>query len=658
VPLLQNVLISMSDGIRIAADVYLPDAAGCHPAVLYMGPYRKDDFFIRIGAGVGYPSLYTDHGYAFVIADVRGTNNSEGITRLMFDAREQRDGYEMVEWIAKQPWCNGRIGMTGTSYGFWTSLLTAAQNPPHLKTVVPLYGSVSTYYIFYEGGLPLSFGYHSDYAAIMIGMQGSPPGFRDQGRRWLEVWKYRLDNYKPWGLEWFDRQVNDEYWQISSICSFYDRIKIPVLAIGGWWDRYSSDPLKLHQAIKGPTKVLIGPWQHTRPDIGIPGPRVDYECILRWFDYWLKDSDNGVMKEPLITYYAQRYGSPKEYRDVIPGNWKQGHLWPLPNARSERLYLTKNGGMANRPPAEQGTRSFSYDPTVGICAGLSGGIYGGIGMPLDQTLDEAKSLTFTAAPLVQELEITGILKIKLYFSSTTRSMGVIAKLCDVSPVGAVTLITHGYLNAAHRLGSERPEFLTPGTVYALEIEMKATSYVFEVGHRLRISITSAEFPSIFPTPEAGDNTIHYGGEVLSYVDIPVVETVANTDQLLSLKFLPPPSAERPKDNSFDVHEDKRTGELHAVREVSKNFKGPEGSISYHQLTAARVHQNRPAESIVESEATFTFEYDSGGRVESRGKISCRGTEDSIHVNASQQVSESSIKRCKNDWSLTYPRRYI
>src|ERR1700733_904984 len=177
--LIQNALIAMDDGVKIAVDVYLPARQGKYPAVFYFGPYRKDDFFIRSGAGLNYAELYTQRGFAFVCGDVRGVNDSEGITRRLWEEREQKDGAAIVEWIAAQQWCNQNVGMTGTSYGFFTSLLTAAQQPQHLKTVVPLYGAVSSFYGFAENGVPQTFGYHADYVGIMLAMQGSPPGFRD-----------------------------------------------------------------------------------------------------------------------------------------------------------------------------------------------------------------------------------------------------------------------------------------------------------------------------------------------------------------------------------------------------------------------------------------------------------------------------------------------
>ena len=494
----------MSDGCHIAVDVYLPEGDVRYPAVFYFGPYRKDDFYPFGGAGKGLPQQYVDRGIAFVLGDVRGTNDSEGDTRLMWDIREQRDGYEAVEWIARQPWCNGNVGMTGTSYGFWTSLLTAAQNPPHLRTVVPLYGTVSSYYCFNEGGLPMTFGYHADYLATMLAFQAAPPGYRDPEGRWRDVWKDRLANYRPWGLEWFDHLDDDEvYWQISSVRSFYDRIRVPVFAIGGWWDRYPDGPLKLYENLKGVTKVLIGPWQHVRLDMGIPGPRADYDIVFRWFEYWLKGEQNGIMQEPRVTLYTQHYAPPTEYRQLIPGAWRQQGAWPIPGSETMRLYVNSSATLDRDPASQSGSSSYEYDPTAGVCTRLDGGIYGGIAMPIDLRPDEPKSLDYSTAPLEKAFEIAGNPVAKLHFASSACVMGLFVMLCDVAPDGTVALVTRGQLNMAHRDGLDQPKELTPGTIYPVEMVMKATSYLFEPGHRIRLMVTSAAFPSVFPTREPG-----------------------------------------------------------------------------------------------------------------------------------------------------------
>lgn len=649
----------MSDGIRVAVDVYLPVKECRYPAVLYLGPYRKDDFNTQCGSGKGLPKQFVDRGIPLVLGDVRGTNGSEGVTRLMWDSREQRDGYELVEWIARQPWCNGNVGMTGTSYGFWTSLLTAALRPPHLKTVVPLYGSTSSFYAFCEGGLPMSFGYHADYLGIMLALQGAPPGYRDKDGYWRQVWKERLASYRPWGLEWFGRLTNDEYWQISSLNSLYDQIKIPVFAIGGWWDRYPDGPLDLFKNLSGPTKILIGPWQHIRPDIGIPGPRVDYEVIFRWFEYWLAGSQNGIMDEPRITFYTQRYSSPAAYHQTLPGTWREENEWPISKTKMRRWYLGGKGSLNQRPAAKSDSDSYRYDPTVGLGTGLTGGIYGGIAMPVDQRLDEDKSVIYSSALLEEEVEIAGNVLTKIYFSSTARVMGLVVKLCDVAPDGSVALITRGQINVAHREGLDRPKPLSPGVIYPVEIVMKATSYVFEPGHRIRLAVTSAEFPSAFPTGERGTNTVHRGPAEASCFELPVVPRAPEASRP-PLKSLPLPPETSPANITYSIHQEPESGEIQGARDVRSPFRGPYGQVEYWQKTTARVHPDRPAETVVGSEAALVFDYDHQPekRIESWGKLEYQGTDQTIELKASLHVTVDGAEEFSRTWSACLPREFI
>jgi predicted acyl esterase len=655
---LRNLRVPLSDGYHIAVDVYLPQGEGRHPTVFYFGPYRKDDFYPYGGAGKGLSEQYVERGIALVLGDVRGTNDSEGVTRLMWDIREQRDGYEVVEWIARQPWCNGNVGMTGTSYGFWTSLLTAAQNPPHLRTVVPLYGTISSYYCFNEGGLPMTFGYHADYLATMLSFQVAPPGFRDPEGRWRELWKDRLATYRPWGLEWFDHLDDDQvYWQISSVRSLYNRIRIPVFAIGGWWDRYPDGPLKLYENLKCETKVLIGPWQHIRLDMGIPGPRVDYDIVFRWFEYWLRGEQNGIMEEPRITIYTQHYAPPTEYRQLIPGAWRQECAWPIPHSRKTRLYLSAGAVLGPDAPSQSGSESYRYDPTAGACSRLDGGIYGGIAMPVDLRPDESKSLIYSTAPLEESLEIMGNPVAKLYFASSARIMGLFVRLCDVAADGTVALVTRGQLNVAHREGLNDPKELTPGSIYAVEIAMKATAYLFQPGHRIRLAVASAAFPSVFPTREHGINTVYWGPKEASYLELPVVPGSA-AEPHASIKTLPAPPEHSPTNITYKVEQDVQTGESIGVREANLRFPGLNGPIEYHQRTAARVHSDRPADATVGSEVLLLFNYDSGQRIESRGKIEYEGNAATIEMKASVRVTVDSTEEFSKSWSASYVRKFV
>ncbi len=646
----------MDDGVRLAADVYLPDEGIAFPTVLYSGPYRKDDRILRAGSASGLAERFTGRGYAFVCADVRGTNDSEGIAEVMFSPREQRDGYELVEWIAAQDWCDGNVGMTGISYGYFTSVLTAAQQPPHLKTIVPMHASVSWYYCVHEGGLPLMFGYHANYVTLMLAFLGAPPGCRDPEGRWREAWMHRLKNGPAWGLDWLDHPLEGDYWQMVSPEKDYSRIQIPVFAVHGWWDRYPSDAFRLAENIAGPVKLLVGPWQHARPDGGVPGPRVDYEVFLRWFDYWLKGEPNGILDEPRFTYYRQRYQEPSDYPLELNGEWRQEPSWP---ARDEgrRWYFHKDGQLDPSEPGERREQAYEYDPTAGVCSRLSGGIYGGVGMPLDQRPDERKSALYTSQPFDEPLEITGIPRARIQFSSTASVMAVIVKLCDVAPDGSVALITRGYLNATHRDAHTRAEPLEPGRVYRLDVELKATSYLFERDHRLRVAVTSAEFPTLLPTPERGTNHVISGAGEESWVELPVVPESSSQASPVSLKMLPPPPPGVPPNRSLRVSEDD-SGQAVAELNTVDSFRGLDSRVEVRHNTRASVHRDHPESAVYESDCTLSLAYDDGGAIESRGEVRYRGTAGTLQVEASVQVTSNGKPVLRRSWSFEQPRRWF
>jgi predicted acyl esterase len=649
---MKNTLITMRDGVRIAADIYLPDPDARYGAVLYLGPYRKDDYILS-GSMSQLPALLTSRGLVLIIADARGTNDSEGVAPVMFSEDEQRDGYELVEWIARQPWCNGNVGMTGVSYGFWTSILTAALAPPHLRTIVPIHGSVSWFYCVHEGGLPMSFGYHGNYAGLMLSLGGSPPGFRDE--RWETLWDHHIANCAPWGLDWFGRLADDASYESSSLAPRYECVKIPVFAIGGWWDRYPNDPLRLAEKLTGPVKVLLGPWQHIRPDAGIPGPRVDYDIVLRWFDYWLNGVRNGIMDEPLMTYYLQEYGPPKSYRPNIPGQWRHAARWPPVEATHQRWYFAAGDRLAMTLPPQIGTSRYKYDPRAGSSGGLTGGIYGGIAMPGDQNPEIARSALFHGPTLQREVEVLGMPVVRLRFATTAPRMGVVARLCDVAPDGTIALVTRGYLNIAHRDGLARPRALEPHAIYDIVIEMKATAYRFAAGHRICLMVASADFPSLFPTPDKGENLICFGADAASCLELPLV-TDSTTGEAPAAPAQEVPLAV-PPDRTYRV-ENTADGGLCAILEMRDRTSGLGCVIEHEQTTSATVHPEHPHDARVASQSTYRYRYECGSLAESIGLVQCMGSSQQIEVTASLTVRLDGVERASRQWRCVYRREFI
>lgn len=279
-------------------------------------------------------------------------------------------------------------------------------------------------------------------------------------------------------------------------------------------------------------------------------------------------------------------------------------------------------------------------------------------MPVDQRPDEEASAVITGPVLDREMEVTGMPRVRLRFSSTATRMGVIVKLCDVAPDGTVALVTRGYLNVAHRNGTRRPERLAPATEYDLAIEMKATSYVFEPGHRVRLAVTSAEFPSVWPTPETGSNTLHFGPERGCFLDLPVVAEPPEPPGPGALRVLPPTSPGEPEDRTFTVTRDGASGEARADFRARETFRAIGATVEHVNHTWATVRRDRPAEAVAEAEASFRFACESGERIESTGRVRCDGHEESVLVRASIAVTVDGRPFANREWSFLHPRDFI
>lgn len=254
----RNVLVPLDDGVELAVDVYLPDAPGRYPALLSFYPYRKDDF---IGGVFEYErSYFAQRGYASVYVDFRGTGSSAGECPVTFDTtREGQDGAQVVEWAAAQKWCDGSVGVWGKSYGGIMSLAVAAQRPPHLKAIVPMFGTSDIYDLVAPGGAPNCLG-RVGWLSLMLALDLAAPGFQDEDGRWVRVWRERLERLERgdlWHLDWQRHGEYDEYWQTKAIQT--ENIQVPAFIIGGWRDIFPQAMADVYRRVAGPKKLLMGP---------------------------------------------------------------------------------------------------------------------------------------------------------------------------------------------------------------------------------------------------------------------------------------------------------------------------------------------------------------------------------------------------------------
>jgi putative CocE/NonD family hydrolase len=663
VKLVKNVLIPMRDGVRLAADLYMPDSAEPgvrYPVVMEYIPYRKDE----IMPGNRFYEYLPRHGYVVARLDIRGTGGSEGVTADEYTPQEQVDGCDAIEWLAQQPWCDGHINMMGISYGGFTALQVAAHNPPHLTTIIPVDFTDDRYTddCHYRGGLLRMYYDVGWYGGRMIAWNAMPPYPEWSGAEWAQVWEQHLAHNEPYLLKWLNHQTDGPYWRQGSVRDITEKIKCPVFMIGGWRDGYPNPPLRLFQALKVPRKVLIGPWNHAYPDSGIPGPRIDhlYE-VVRWLDHWCKGaSGNGIMDEPPITVYVQHSQKPIVDRLDSAGEWRSEIDWPPPGASERVLYLCERSALGPRP-GEVGADAFDYHPTVGVTRGLwSGGLQ--FGLPGDQRADEAFSLVYTTPPLEEEVYLLGWPRVVLHAASSASVMGFAVSLCDVAPDGASHLITAGMLNATRRESLSQPQALTPGEVYELEIEIDCTAWKFAKGHRIRLSIASADFPNVWPTPELGANHVFRGAARPSRLILPTVPPQGSAQPP---EFRPSPKSlnrhsAAPQAPTWRVEQDVLTGRTTVEICFNTQFRLNATTVIQREFgSLSQVDPNDPAQAsvrgwhvcrIVRSALNHT--------IQGRTDVLIQSTASHFHTTIDLDVRVNDAPHFSRRWVESIPRQLL
>ena len=528
--------IPTRDGTSLGATITRPLAEDAFPALVWYDPYRGGSD----GSTAPIARYFAERGYAFVYLNARGTGNSEGVSMDEYMAEETQDGYDAIGWLADQPWCSGRVGMLGTSYSGFTTLQVAATAPPALKAIAPAYFTDRRYTddCHYKGGCLRGFYDMLTYGLNMVARNGLPPFREAVGERWSELWQQRLEKNEPYLLKWISHQVEDDYWAVGSISGRYDQIQAAALLIGGWHDGYPTPPMRVYRALRAPRRLLIGPWSHSYGDQSHCGPRIDiYYELLRWWDRWLKEMDNGVMEEPPVQVYQREYEIPVPDRTMIAGGWRMADDLPR---QTPACFFLHGGAMAGGRPAKAGAASESYLPA----ACRHGGLWDGgtpFTLPGDQREDSARAINFVSPPLTEPVSILGTPTFSLYISSDVDVVPVAVRLLEIAPDGTSVLVTKGILNATRREGMDRPVPLIPGEVALVAFHMEATAWRFREGHRIGISINGSDFPNVWPTPRAGLITVHWGPEYPSKIMLPVWNGGSDPE----FAYSPSPHAARP-----------------------------------------------------------------------------------------------------------------
>lgn len=507
----ENVWIPLSDGTRLAARLWLPgDAEECPvPAILEYLPYRKDDGTATQDA-TRHP-YFARHGYAAVRVDIRGTGGSDGIITDEYTAQEQADALEVLRWIAAQPWCTGRIGMIGYSWGGFNGLQVAAHRPPELGAVVTAYSTDDRYAddCHYMGGCVLA----SDmlkWATSMRGYNALPPDprFRDD---WREVWRERLERTPAFIEPWLSHQTWGQYWLPGSVCRDPGAIDAAVLVVGGWADAYTNAVPRMLETLTCPRRGIIGPWAHILPYGGVPGPAIGFlaECV-RWFDHWLKGIDRGVEDDPMLRTWIEEPVPPAEYYAERPGRWV-GVPWPSA-ANAVARFTLGVGEFVVASPQHTGLRAGVWCAN-GYADELAS----------DQRVDDELSTCFDLEVGSAGLEVLGQPVVRLVLTADRPHALVAVRLCEVADDGASTLVSWGVLNVTHRDSREHPEDLVVGERYEVDVALNAIGHRFEPGARLRVGVSQAYWPHAWPSPETVRLTLDAGACELG---LPIIDAGA------------------------------------------------------------------------------------------------------------------------------------
>lgn len=554
--------IPMDGGVTLYADVYLPLPEAKYPTLVVRTPY-----------GVQRPGMhetmvrFAQHGYAVVLQDVRGRYESDGIWEPFRD--EAKDGYETIEWAAIQSWSNGRVGTQGGSYLGHNQWQAASQKPPHLVAIFPILASTNIYANWWGmgGAFRLSFNY--GWGAVRMPNRIMLPQFWHTADYMPETMRYEnilmhlplndgdlksagqpVQHYR----DWIKHQSYDDYWKIISDEERFDKITVPAHTLGGWFDIFVMGTINGYVGMRnqGATpearegaRMIIGPWGHgSSQSFGgvdfTAGAQRDYFALqLQFYDHHLKGIDNGLdHKKPVQLFY------------MGINQWRSELDWPVPGTEYRNMYITSEGSansvrgdgkLTFTKPKREFFDNYHYDPQSPVpttggnnCCGTptqSG--------PRDQRPLERRDdvLVYTSEFLDEALTVAGPIHMELQAETDGTDTDWMIKLMDVYPDGYAMPISEGILRARFREGLDQMKLLKPNQTYTYDIEMTGTANVFLPGHRIRIDITSSNFPQFDRNPNTGDDlgansttrvaqqTIHHGGSRPSYIVLPVVSAI-------------------------------------------------------------------------------------------------------------------------------------
>lgn len=642
--------LTMPDGVKLAVSYWMPSAnkpGEKFPVFFEMNGYRKDDLcYLSWDYPVG--EYFAKRGYVVAKVDLRGTGDSGGVVpEGEYSQQELSDCVEVIRQFSQKEWSNGRVGMYGLSWGAFNSLMVARRQPPALKAILIAHASDDLYYQdvhFIDGVM------HTDVWEAMMDTYNALPDTINYALT-PEFFANRFDR-TPWHYRWKENHSDGPVWRQESL-RFQSGVNIPVYIIGGLLDGYRDTVVRLLNSSNKQIKADIGPWKHDWPHNGTPGPNYEWrKKALRWWDHWLKGIDNGIMEEPRFMAFVRDGARPSDKMTTTPGEWRCG-AWPMGGIEGRRLYPGASHDLVSVAPGETGPHTLMYK------AGGGTGVHGWWGETSgDMAFDDETSLVFDSEPLTESVEIIGFPKVNLVVSADAPKYQWSVRLEDVWPDGQVSLISGTLINPADRVSRLNPKPLVPGEKTKLSAEIHFTTWRFKPNHKIRLSISNAQFPMAWPTPHKGSTKLYPGAD--TSIELPVVKV--NT--LTAACDLPRPEPEAwPPDASYEekdegkstyVNYDRKTGDAEYTCGINQRMTIRDTKYHMVEKNTWRVNDNDPAHANYEAMTDYTIQ-PPGRKIKLKMKFSLVSDEENFNLTTIRQLFDGDELVREKRWMKTIPR---
>jgi putative CocE/NonD family hydrolase len=663
----EDMGIPMPDGCRLSARVWMPEDAAANPVpvVLEYIPYRKRDGTLPRDEMM-HPYV-AGHGYACVRVDMRGNGDSEGLMLDEYSQQEMDDAIAVIDWLSRQTWCSGSVGMMGKSWGGFNCLQAAWNGHPALKAVASVCSTTDRFAddIHFKGGCLL--GENFGWGAVMLSYSSRPadPLLRSD---WRDDWLKRLEA-QPWMAPvWAGHQARDAYWKHGSVGEDWGRNRVPAMVWGGWADNYMNTVAAMVEHAPAPVKGVVGPWVHQYPHTAVPGPQVGFlQMAIRWWDRWLKGVENGAEADPAYRAYILQSAPPDASPKHRPGHWVEEAVWPSPRVTPVTLHLAAEPGVSHpRTPVgylkTENAEGFALAVSTPQHLGMNAGEFFPMGlnaeMPGDQAGDDALSLCFDGEVLAADLQLLGAAQLTLRLSSDQPLAFVVARLCDVAPDGSSVRIAHGFLNLCHRASREDPAPMVPGQGVEVAFALDQMGYRLAAGHRLRLALSTSYWPFVWPSPAAATLTVtggsltlpvHHGADAPEWTPPPAEHAAPWKHRVI-----------RAGQTRRFIEQDLITGTRALVVE---DDLGDHENLAHGLMTGETMSERweiRPDDPL-SARAVHTWEQRlsrGGWSVRTRAEATMTATATHLRMQARLTAWEGGTKVFERQWDDEVPRRFV